>query len=77
MAKPIQAADFREKSDEELKDLVKSAKTQLFQARFENYTNRLNDTAKVGKLRRELARLETVLSERRHSKQAAAAKGEG
>jgi large subunit ribosomal protein L29 len=78
MAKGTTAADLRSKSDAELAELVKTTKGQLFETRFQNYTNRLNDTAKIGKLRRELARLNTLITERRRSGQtASAAKSEG
>lgn len=76
--KATNAKDLRSKSDVELSELVDAAKNGIFEARFQNYTNRLNDTSKIGKLRRELARLYTVQSERRHAakEQTAAAKGE-
>jgi large subunit ribosomal protein L29 len=80
MAKGTTAAELRSKSDDELIELVKTTKSQLFEARFQNYTNRLNDTAKIGKLRRELARVNTVLNERRRAAQtqtASAARSEG
>lgn len=78
MAKGLTAADLRTKSDEELNELVKTTKNQLFEARFQNYTNRLNDTSKIGKLRRDLARLLTVINERRRAaQQAARVKNEG
>jgi large subunit ribosomal protein L29 len=78
MAKHTTANEFRGKGDEEISDLLKTAQSELFKARFENYTNRLNDTARVRKLRREIARLNTIITERRRSAKAAAAtKSEG
>jgi large subunit ribosomal protein L29 len=70
MAKQTSAKDIREKNDAEVNERLDAAKSELFKARFENYTNRLNDTAKVGKLRREIAQLNTVMSERRRAKKA-------
>ena len=67
MAKGTTAKDLRTKSGDELIELVATTKNKLFQSRFENYTNRLNDTAQVRKLRRDLARMNTIVSERRIS----------
>ena len=76
--KAISAIDLRTKSDEEINDLVNTAKNGIFEARFQNYTNRLNDTSKIGKLRRELARLYTVQSERHQAaKQSSTAEAKG
>jgi len=63
MAKAQKAADLRGKTEIELNELLKTTASSIFEARFQNFTNKLNDTAKIGKLRRELARIHTVLSE--------------
>lgn len=65
MAKAQKAADLRGKSDSELNELLKTTASSIFESRFQNFTNKLNDTAKIGKLRRELARINTVISERK------------
>jgi len=67
MAKGTTAKDLRTKGDDELVELVATTKNKLFESRFQNYTNRLNDTAQVRKLRRDLARMNTIVSERRNS----------
>jgi len=67
MAKGTNAADLRGKNEEEIKDLLKTTRSKLFEARFQNYTNRLNDTSQPRKLRRELARLLTISGERRRA----------
>ena len=74
MAKGITATDLGEKSDAELAEHLSTQKNELFTARFENFTNKLNDTAKIRRVRREIARVQTVLSARR---QAAAKKAKG
>ncbi|MBW1762927.1 MAG: 50S ribosomal protein L29, partial [Deltaproteobacteria bacterium] len=38
---------------------------QLWKARFDNHTNQLDDTSSIPKLRRDLARVKTILTERR------------
>lgn len=74
MAKSNTASDLREKTDAELAEVIKTTRSELFTARFENYTNKLNDTAKIRRLRRDVARVQTVLTARR---QATAKKAEG
>lgn len=60
----MKANELRERTDEALKELEKSLQNQIFQARFQNFTNRLNDTASVKRLRRDLARVKTILTQR-------------
>jgi large subunit ribosomal protein L29 len=74
MAKIVPAKDLRTKTDDELAEIVRSSTNQLFEARFQNYTNRLDDTARLRRLRTDIARAKTVQTERRKG---AAAKSEG
>lgn len=60
----MKAKELTERTDEALKELEKSIQNDIFQARFKNFTNRLNDTASVKRLRRDLARVKTVLTQR-------------
>jgi large subunit ribosomal protein L29 len=60
----MKAKDLRERSDDELRDLEKSLAKDTFTARFKNFTNRLDDTSSIGKNRRDLARVKTLLRER-------------
>ena len=60
----MKAAEIREKNNEELETLAKELRTDLFKARIQNHTNNLDSTAKLGKLRRDIARVRTVLSQR-------------
>ena len=41
---------------------LKSSSGELFKARFKNHTNQLDDTAKLRGLRRDIARIKTVLT---------------
>ncbi|MBL8679128.1 MAG: 50S ribosomal protein L29 [Myxococcales bacterium] len=75
MANETTGADLRAKTDAELAEQLKTAQGALFTARFENFTNKLDDTAKMRRLRREIARIKTVQTERKRS--AAAKKAEG
>jgi large subunit ribosomal protein L29 len=58
------AAELREKSPEELKTLAGEIRTELFKARIQNHTNQLDSTAKLRGLRRDIARIKTVLRQR-------------
>lgn len=60
----MKAAEIREKSNEELETLAKELRTDLFKARIQNHTNNLDSTAKLGKLRRDLARIATIVRQR-------------
>jgi large subunit ribosomal protein L29 len=60
----MKAKDLTERTDDALRELEKSIQNDIFQAKFKNYTNRLNDTASVRRLRRDLARVKTILSQR-------------
>ena len=60
----MKAKELIERTDEALRELEKSIQNDIFQAKFKNYTNRLNDTASVRRLRRDLARVKTILTQR-------------
>jgi large subunit ribosomal protein L29 len=62
----MKAKDMREKSSADLLELEKSLTRDAFQARFKNFTNRLDDTSSLKKARREVARVKTILVERQH-----------
>ena len=59
----MKAKDLRERNAEDLKELEKTIKKDLFDARFKNFTNRLDDTSTLRKARKELARVKTILVE--------------
>ncbi len=70
----MKAKDIREKSETDLAELEKSLTGEAFQARFKNFTNRLDDTSALKKTRRDIARVKTILSERAKKSAAAPAK---
>ena len=54
---------LKNKSVDELnKDLV-SAKKELFNLRFQNATNQLDNTARINEVRKNIARIQTVITE--------------
>jgi large subunit ribosomal protein L29 len=60
----MKPSDIREKTTDELKELEQTMARDLFKARFANYSNQLDDTDKVRRMRRDIARVKTVLNER-------------
>lgn len=60
----MKAAEIRERSDEELRSLERELRRDLFKARIQNHTNQLDSTARLGSLRRDIARVNTVLRQR-------------
>jgi len=60
----MKAKDLRERTTEHLQELEKTLGREVFDAKFKNYTNRLNDTSSIRKARRDLARVKAVLTER-------------
>ena len=58
------AAELRSVDDAELLSRLAEAKEELFNLRFQHATGQLDDTARLGQVRREIARLRTILRER-------------
>jgi large subunit ribosomal protein L29 len=62
---PNKAADqVRELADPELETRLGEAKQELFNLRFRNVTGQLDNSARIGQVRREVARIETILRQR-------------
>ncbi|MDD9946685.1 MAG: 50S ribosomal protein L29 [Myxococcales bacterium] len=60
----MKTQELREKTDSELEELERDARRELWKARFDNYTNQLDNTAKIRRLRRQVARVRTLMTER-------------
>lgn len=60
----MKAKDLHERTFEDLRELEKTITKDLFESRFKNFTNRLDDTASLRTHRREIARIKTVLAEK-------------
>ena len=63
----MKAAELRQLSEEELHAKAGELRGEIFNARVRHSTGQLEDTARIGRLRRDLARTETVLRERREA----------
>ena len=56
-------AELREMSDDELSTRLSEARQELFNLRFQHVTGQLDNYARLGQLRRDIARIETLLRE--------------
>ena len=60
----MRAKELRTRDLEELQRLEKSLRDELFTYRFQNYTNRLDNTSQIPKTKRDLARVLTMIREK-------------
>ena len=51
------------KSSEELQTELVTAKKELFNMKFQNATNQLDNTARIKEVRRNIARIQTVITQ--------------
>ena len=55
--------ELRGKSVEELKEELVAAKKELFNLRFKNATNQLDNTSRIKEVRKNIARIQTLITE--------------
>jgi len=60
----MNAKELRDKSADQLKDELESLKKESFNLRFQQATGALENTARVRQVRRDAARVKTVLNEK-------------
>ena len=56
--------DLRTKSAAELNDELVAAKKELFNLRFQNATNQLDNTSRIKEVRKNIARIQTLIVEK-------------
>ena len=56
--------DLRAKSAAELKSELVAAKKELFNLRFQNATNQLQNTSRINDVRKNIARIQTIITEK-------------
>ena len=56
--------DLKTKSAAELQDELVAAKKELFNLRFQNATNQLDNTSRIKEVRKNIARIQTVIVEK-------------
>ncbi len=61
---PEKTAVLRELNDPELIARLIASRTEMFNLRFQLATGQLDNTSRLGQVRKEIARLETLLRER-------------
>ena len=60
----MKAAELRELNDAELANRLREFREELFNLRFQNATGQLDNSTRVGQVRKDIARCETLLRER-------------
>ena len=55
--------DLKAKSATELNEELVAAKKELFNLRFQNATNQLDNTSRIKEVRKNIARIQTVITE--------------
>ena len=60
----MKAKDIREMTAEELNAKLKELKSELFNLRFQHAVNQLENTHKMTEVKRDIARVMTVLNEK-------------
>ena len=57
-------AELKNKSVDELNKELVQAKRELFNLRFQNATNQLDNTSRIPEVRRNIARIKTVITQK-------------
>ena len=65
----VYVEDLKTKSAAELNEELVAAKKELFNLRFQNATNQLDNTSRIKEVRRNIARIQTVISEKANAAQ--------
>lgn len=60
----VLAKDIREMDTAEINERIVDLKKDLFKLRFEQATGQLENTARISKVKKDIARMKTVLNER-------------
>lgn len=55
--------DLKSKSATELQEELVAAKKELFNLRFQNATNQLENTSRIKEVRKNIARVQTIITE--------------
>ena len=56
--------DLKGKTAAELQELLVAAKKELFNLRFQNATNQLDNTGRIKEVRKNIARIQTMITEK-------------
>jgi large subunit ribosomal protein L29 len=61
------ASDIRTKSPDELSEQLLALRKEQFNLRFQRATGQLEGTARIGVVRKDIARIKTIMAERRRA----------
>ena len=61
--------ELKAKTAAELNEELVAAKKELFNLRFQNATNQLDNTSRIKEVRKNIARIQTVISEKANAAQ--------
>jgi large subunit ribosomal protein L29 len=67
---PRKLEDFRTRTPDQLREDLANLKKEQFNLRFQKATGQLEKTSRVRQVRRDIARIETILSEKSKAKAA-------
>jgi large subunit ribosomal protein L29 len=65
MAGTVKATDVRAMSADQMKDKLLELKKEQFNLRFQSATGQLEKTARIREVRRDIARLKTIMNEKK------------
>ncbi|MEC7519946.1 MAG: 50S ribosomal protein L29 [Myxococcota bacterium] len=60
----MKASELRDLADGELLEKERELTRELWKTKIDNFTNQLDDSAKIRRLRRDIARVKTIMTER-------------
>ena len=63
-ASDMKAEDVRAKTPDELKELLSERRKESFNLRFQTASGQQENTSQIGKVRRDIARIKTILAEK-------------
>lgn len=67
----MKAEEMRPKTEDQLKEQLRDLKKEAFNLRFQTVSGQLENTARVRQVRRDIARVKTVLRERQSAQDTA------
>jgi large subunit ribosomal protein L29 len=73
----MKAGELRNMDDDELERRLAEGKQELFNLRFQHVTGQLDNTSRLGQVRRQIARISTILRQREIEAAEATEKNDG
>ena len=65
----MKVTEIRDFTNQELESNLVDLKKELFNLRFQNATNQLDNTSRIKEVRKNIARIQTVISEKANAEQ--------